>query len=194
MNDFDTVKTQLPIADVAQSYGGNKNLFQEKNKIEIAIERLQTFMPIEGYYLAFSGGKDSIVIKKLAQLAQVKFDAHYNFTTIDPPELTRFINKHHADVIVDKPIMPFLKMLITRGFPTRQGRWCCETLKESHGTGRKLITGIRWSESARRAKTRKMIETCYKDGTKTFLNPILEWSNEAVWSFIRQYNLPYCQL
>lgn len=37
-----------------------KNLFNNKNKIDIAIERLQTFVPPEGYYLAFSGGKDSV--------------------------------------------------------------------------------------------------------------------------------------
>lgn len=33
------------------------------DKVETAIKRLQTFEPPEGYYLAFSGGKDSIVIK-----------------------------------------------------------------------------------------------------------------------------------
>ena len=33
------------------------------DKVEAAIKRLQTFEPPEGYYLAFSGGKDSVVIK-----------------------------------------------------------------------------------------------------------------------------------
>lgn len=31
--------------------------FDGKNMVEIAIERLQAFVPPEGYYLAFSGGK-----------------------------------------------------------------------------------------------------------------------------------------
>jgi len=39
-----------------------------------------------GYYLAFSGGKDSIALYRLAEMAGVKFDAHYSMTTIDPPE------------------------------------------------------------------------------------------------------------
>ena len=58
-----------------------------------AIDRLQTFEPPEGYYLAFSGGKDSQTIYHLAQEAGVKFDAHYNVTGIDPPELVYFIRE-----------------------------------------------------------------------------------------------------
>ena len=58
-----------------------------KSKIEVAIERFRTFEPNEGYYIAFSGGKDSVVIKALADMAGVKYDAHYNVTSVDPPEL-----------------------------------------------------------------------------------------------------------
>ena len=167
--------------------------FIEKKKVEGAIERLRMFAPLEGYYLAFSGGKDSVVVKKLAEMAQVKFDAHYSFTTIDPPELVKFIKKYHPDVVFDKPKMPFLKMLQTRGFPTRQRRWCCEVLKECHGAGRKTLTGIRWAESTNRGK-RKLVETCYKDNTKTYINPIIDWSESEVWEFIKSYRIPYCEL
>ena len=57
------------------------------DKVTIAIERFQDFEPPEGYYLAFSGGKDSQTIYHLAQEAGVKFDAHYNLTTVDPTEI-----------------------------------------------------------------------------------------------------------
>jgi tRNA(Ile)-lysidine synthase TilS/MesJ len=40
-------------------------------KEQKAIERLKTFVPEDGYYLAYSGGKDSDCIKILAQLAGV---------------------------------------------------------------------------------------------------------------------------
>ena len=30
-----------------------------RDRVETAIERIRTFEPPEGYYLAFSGGKDS---------------------------------------------------------------------------------------------------------------------------------------
>lgn len=71
------------------------------DKVQTAIDRLKAFEPEDGYYLAFSGGKDSVCIKELAVMAGVKFDAHYSVTTVDPPELTRFILKHHPDVIWD---------------------------------------------------------------------------------------------
>ena len=52
---------------------------QGKDKVQVAIERLKTFEPPEGYYLVFSGGKDSVVIKALADMAGVKYDAHYKY-------------------------------------------------------------------------------------------------------------------
>ena len=36
--------------------------------------------------------------------------------------------------------------------PTRIARYCCEALKESNGKGRVIVTGVRWSESANRAR------------------------------------------
>lgn len=168
--------------------------FYGKTKIDTAIERILQFQPPEGYYLAFSGGKDSVVLKKLTEIAGVRFEPHYNVTTIDPPEVVRFTRQNHSDVIFDRPEKPFLKILQTRGFPTRQGRWCCEVLKECHGSNRKVLTGVRWAESSRRSKTRKLIETCYKDSTKTFLNPIIDWTDAEIWEFISYTNIPYCQL
>lgn len=55
------------------------------------------------------------------------------------------------------------------------------------------MTGVRWAESSKRAK-RRLIETCYKDNTKNYVNPILNWSNSEIWEFIRSFQLPYCEL
>ena len=62
--------------------------FEGKNKVEVATMRLQEFEPEDGYYLAFGGGKDSVVIYELALTAGVKFDAHYH-VSMDPPELIK---------------------------------------------------------------------------------------------------------
>lgn len=43
-----------------------------RSKVEQAIYRLKKFEPAEGYHLAFSGGKDSVTIKALADMAGVK--------------------------------------------------------------------------------------------------------------------------
>lgn len=63
---------------------GQLNLWG-KNKVEVAIDRLQSFEPKDGYYLAFSGGKDSQCIYHLAKMAGVKFDAHYRITSVTVP-------------------------------------------------------------------------------------------------------------
>lgn len=170
-----------------------QTLFGKINKVKKSIERLRAFKPQEGYHLAFSGGKDSIVIKALANMAKVKYDIHYNVTTIDPPELIYYMRKYHSDVIWDFPKKPFLVELVYRGFPQRQRRWCCEEYKERGGSGRVVMTGIRKAESSNRAK-RKLVESCYKDTTKRYLNPIIDWTDSEVWEFIRKNNLPYCKL
>ena len=48
--------------------------FSMLNKTEVAIQRLKQYEPPDGYYLGFSGGKDSIVIYDIAVKAGVKFN------------------------------------------------------------------------------------------------------------------------
>lgn len=168
-------------------------LFGEINKVKESIQMLQDFEPSEGYYLAFSGGKDSICIKRLVDIAEVKYDAHYSVTTIDPPELVRYIRQFHSDVKFEHPKKPFLRELETRGFPQRQRRWCCAMYKERGGSGRKVVTGIRAAESAKRAG-RRAVETCYKDSSKIYINPIIRWLDDDVWQFIHEEKLSYCSL
>ena len=164
-----------------------------KNKVEVAIMRLQQFVPPEGYHLAFSGGKDSIVVFALAVKAGVKFDAHYNVTGIDPPELVYFIRQHYPGIIYDKPLMNIWKLIELKGLPRRNVRFCCEFLKEHSGAGQIVVTGVRWQESWRR-KRRKMFESCRWVKAKFFLHPIIDWSTEEVWEYIKQNALPYCSL
>ena len=81
-----------------------RNLFGEVNdKVQWAINLLRSFCPPEGYFFAYSGGKDSVCAKKILDLAGVKYDTHYNVTTVDPPELVRFIIRQFDGVIYDMP-------------------------------------------------------------------------------------------
>ena len=168
--------------------------FGEVDKVKIAIDRLKQFEPEEGYYLAFSGGKDSVTIKALADMAGVKYDAHYNLTTVDPPELVRFIKDKHPDVIIDKPEKTMWQLIVENGTPpTRLMRYCCRVLKEGGGAGRRVLTGVRKAESNNR-KNRRLVEVCMQDDTKTYLHPIIDWTDVEVWEFIKGYNVPYCEL
>lgn len=167
-------------------------LFGTINKIEMAIARLKEFEPKEGYYLAFSGGKDSIVIYDLAKKADVKFDAHFAFTTVDPPEVIKFIKDEYPDVTIEKPLTTMWKLIVEKHIPpTRKIRYCCEHLKERGGENRFVITGVRWAESPKR-KLRKLMEFCNKNNlNKKILRPIIDWENEDVWEYIHTNGLKY---
>lgn len=143
-----------------------------QEKVAKSIERLQAFCPPEGYYLAFSGGKDSVVCKALLDMSGCKYDATYRVTSVDPPELVRFIKEQHPDVkrevprysetirnekLRGKPITMWNLIEKEKYPPTRLSRYCCRNLKESGGDGRFTVTGVRWAESVNRRKNAGLI-------------------------------------
>jgi len=190
-------------------------LFGEVDKVKIAIDRLRAFEPPEGYYLAFSGGKDSQCIYHLALEAGVKFDAHYNITTVDPPELIYFIRDHYPDVSMDSSGTTMWELIEKKGLPTMMMRFCCAELKEHGGEGRICVTGVRREESAKRAKRmpfevvtrnikdkvlfndndngRMLFENCTVKG-KRVVNPIIDWPLNDVWEYLNGRNIPHCCL
>ena len=129
-----------------------------RDKVEAAISRLRMFEPEEGYYLAFSGGKDSQCVYHLAKKAGVKFDAHYAVTSVDPPELVQFIKANYPDAWEGrehqyndgKPLTMWNLISAHSIPPSRNVRYCCKDLKETGGMGRLTVTGVRWAESPNR--------------------------------------------
>lgn len=157
------------------------------DKVQIAINRFKAFEPPEGYFLAFSGGKDSVCIKALADMAGVKYDAHYSVTSVDPPELVRFIKEKYPDVARDiphdkngKPITMWNLIPKKKMPPTRLARYCCAVLKETAGKGRITVTGVRWAESARRKENQGVV--LLRDGAKDFKdNPNFTSTAKGGW-------------
>lgn len=169
-------------------------LFGTVDKVALAIDRLRQFEPREGYYVAFSGGKDSCVLLDLIKRAGVRYDAHYNSTTVDPPELVRFIREHHPKVERHQPRETMWQLIVKNGMPPlRNMRYCCRELKEVGGAGRFVVTGIRWQESRYRKK-RRLMEQCSLGKGRLFLHPIIDWSEADIWQYIKERELAYCSL
>lgn len=170
-------------------------------KVTAAIGLLQLWEPMalqlsdRGYWLAYSGGKDSDVILELAKMAGVRYRPVYNVTTIDPPELVRYIRREHHEVEFCRPKKSLLSMLAedkSCGPPTRLARWCCQKYKEQGGNGTAKVIGVRCAESARRAKLWKSVMPNHNGGI--IVCPIAYWSERDVWAFHRLRNLTHCEL
>lgn len=189
-------------------------------KVMQKAERLALSMNDEGFWLAFSGGKDSQVLYHLALMAGVKFKAYMNLTSIDPPEVIRFVRKNYPEVEMVKPQMSIYNMAVKKGIlPTRRFRWCCAEYKETAGAGFVTLIGVRKAESVKRAK-RELIEQinsnpkkrkqwnfdqfseheeslvqCMGNGKeKIVVSPILYWTDNDVWTFLNANNIEHCSL
>lgn len=145
---------------------------------QTAIERLKT---ASGFSLklykvplliAYSGGKDSDVLLRLAENSGIPFEVLHSLTTADAPETVyhvrdtfRRLEEKGIKCDVDKHIKPdgtrtTMWNLIPRKLlpPTRAVRYCCAELKEGGGKGRFIATGVRWAESVARRNKRGSFE------------------------------------
>lgn len=166
--------------------------FEGKTLDQLAIELIREHEPLEGYYLGFSGGKDSIVIYHLTQRAGVKFDAHYNVSPIDPPQIRRFIKEWYPEIAWDYHARGFFKKVLSEGLPMRPPvghRWCCKLIKEAGGKGRVKILGMRKVEGNSRKRYKPFEEKPHQGEGTFWLLPILNWSDGDVWQYIGEHNL-----
>lgn len=147
-----------------------------------------------GYTVGFSGGKDSVVLMDIVKKSGVKFHAVYNVTTVDPPELVRFIRENYPDIKFSRPKYSMWELIRKKGMPpTRLVRFCCQWLKEKNSPNSVVVTGIRWAESPKR-KLRRYFEQGINDKSIFYLHPIIQWTDKDVWDYIHGNNLPYCSL
>ena len=153
-------------------------------KIDFAIKLLRAIPQDGPIEVSYSGGKDSDVILRLAQMAGIPYEAIYKQTSIDPPGTTQ----HALDVgaTILHPKMSFFDIVEHKGWPTRRARFCCQILKE-YKVHDRAIQGIRRCESTARAKRYKEPEICRlygKEEKARIYLPILEWTDEDVARFI----------
>jgi phosphoadenosine phosphosulfate reductase len=170
--------------------------FAPSNNIENTLRFLKDNCPPEGYLISFSGGKDSLAVLECCKEAKVPYRYYMKITTVDPPELTKYVKRCHPECMRLPPPdgKSMFEMIKIRGLPTRHGRWCCDEFKEyvhPMERGQHLLIGVRAAESDQRGNW--PVKTCMKTGGYK-IAPILQWSRADVWEFIKARCAPYCEL
>ena len=170
--------------------------------------------PNQGYWLGFSGGKDSVVLLSLAKLSGVKFHAEYNVVGNDAPSTVYFIREKFPEVHFWHPKEKFIPLVRKKGLPTMQRRFCCERTKEAGGKGEVVLTGVRAEESRKRAAyseveifsrrkehegkdhsrdvewLKEVEHQCLKGQDRVMVRPLLNWTEDDIWEYIHRYRLP----
>lgn len=190
------------------------NLFWQE-----AIERITKFAKIAdkmGFEIAlgFSGGKDSQVCYDLCKLAEIHFKAYYN-EAFESNITKSFIREYYPDVIWRRNVVGFFENIRVNhsGYlPTVESAYCCSDYKHNAKfIDDCVITGVRRAESAKRrirqtfefknkttAKRNKEIvgeyfsDNCIGTGSASVitLKPIIDWTDDDIWDYIRFRNLP----
>ena len=177
--------------------------------------------------ITYSGGKDSDVLLHLAGKSGIPYEVLHSLTTADAPETVwhvretfRRLELANVKCVIDAHVQPDGKRITMWNLipqklmpPTRLVRYCCAILKEGGGKGRFIATGVRWDESAKRKKSRGLIEvqnkdvgkrlilmddndetrmqfeTCQLKGKRT-VNPIIGWKTADVWDYVTAEHIP----
>jgi len=153
----------------------------------------------ENVAVSFSGGKDSLVALDLAIRAGVT-KAVFCDTTVEFDETIEYVEKVKAfygiNLMLIRGRVNFFESIERVGLPSRKARWCCDVHKfgpiAKYARDYRIkafITGLRKDESKRRASY--MVRDRNPMIPVSQINPLLDWTVEEVWEYIRTYNLPY---
>lgn len=165
--------------------------------------------------VGFSGGKDSQVVYELCKRAQIPFKAIFNHC-FERNTTLKFIRENYPEVEWRREVKDGFFENIRKNhngyLPTVESAYCCVDYKHNPKfVDFASIVGVRKEESQKR-KFRKVLETktkrFYKKNKETFneffsesciasgapseiqLKPILDWTSDDVWNYIKKHNLP----
>lgn len=164
---------------------------------------------IDVFYVAFSGGKDSIVTLDIVQrtLPHNSFKVLFGDTGMEFPDtydvvdhINNVCKKENIELIIAKSEYNPLDTWKKFGPPSKSTRWCCSVHKTSpqvlalrHYTDKPNFTGmafvgVRASESASR-NDYDYVSLGEKHKGQYSFNPILEWNSAELYLYIFLNNL-----
>lgn len=165
---------------------------------------------IDVFYVAFSGGKDSVVALDLVQraLPHNTFEVLFGDTDMEFPttrelveEIVNYCGERQIAFYTAKADMSASDSWDLFGPPARRLRWCCTVHKTApvinklcsvHEMTRihsMMITGVRGDESAARAEYDELSLGKKLPGQHSF-HPILEWSSAEVYVYTFMQKMP----
>lgn len=151
-----------------------------KDKIKQAKQLIKSVCAMHNTALAYSSGKDSVVLDYLAKESNVKVQRFHNVTTIDPSGTISFAIRNGCDIVRNE--LSFLDLVEKKGFPTMFRRFCCKELKERYYAEYALF-GIRKSESVKRNACYSDFDDVYYYTKKKFTNrffPLLHFTDDDI--------------
>ncbi len=172
---------------------------KEQRSMEVIREAFERFGEACG--VAYTGGKDSTVLLHLIRRVfqgKVPFKIINVDTGVEFEEVCRFRDRMREDwgldlhVFKNKEALRWLKI-------AQNPEECCYHLKtvpmkkaiEELGF-KALFTGVRWDENPARANERYFSERT--DPPHVRVHPLLHFTEQDIWSYIRKYKVPYCSL
>jgi len=155
--------------------------------------------------IAFSGGKDSIVVLDLVRKVNENITGTFCNTGNEYPETIEYVKLIDNITWLD-PIKSFWQCVKEYGMPVikskakRHGNQCCNFLKEKPAIDYYkandidlVFTGLTMDESRNRMMMLKRMGNYYyhKSEKRFKCHPIHNWSEKEVWTYIKWLKLPY---
>ena len=164
-----------------------KQMEHTRDIILKAVPLALRYDPDKGFFVGFSGGKDSQALYHMMQLCDVPMHAYFSPTSIDPAENIRFIRKNYPEVEftkIDKSIFDVFRGM--KVLPSMKIRWCCAYFKEKGGEGKVVCTGVRKAESVRRSKRNEIEVSGHK--FSGHMDEFEDWQEKRIRKKVKNLN------
>lgn len=177
-------------------------LDEKINQAKEVIKKAYSLYDPERTIVAWTGGKDSTVLLYLIKdtLGKIPFPIMFNDSTMEFDEVYSFIKKITKELSLNLTVVKHLdrELEVFNEIKNMERKLELSRLMKIHTVEKfieaknieAIFVGIRHDEHASRSK-----ETSFsKRENHTRIHPILEFSEEDIWSYTKAYNVPYVNL